>query len=244
VCSPATRTCERTEVDAALDASPDVAIDAPADAAIDASPDAPAPTAQLVQQNVGYAATGTSLSITLANLPAAGDVLVFIGGCPQAELDGVAGGGSASWTRGAFSPVNTNVDIWYGVSDGTSATVTASLATCQGPFWGAVTEWSGLTATPGDGGHALDGTTSPADPGPVTTTHAHDLLILGVTDMAPNTFGTPAPGTWMPLQNPNSMFVKQGSWYQIVSTAGAYDPQVPETAHDWDAALVALKIAP
>jgi hypothetical protein len=40
------------------------------------------------------------------------------------------------------------------------------------------------------------------------------------------------------------MFVKQGAWYQIVSAAGAYDPQVPETAHDWDAALIALKIAP
>jgi hypothetical protein len=240
VCSPATLTCERHAVDAGLDAAPDVAIDAPADAAIDA----PAPTARLVQQNVGYSATATSLSITLANLPAAGDALVFIGGCPQARLDSVTGAGIATWTRGAYSDVNANVDVWYGVADGTSATVTASLATCQGPFWGAVTEWSGLTASPGDGGHALDGTTSPADPGSVTTTHAHDLLIFGVADTAPTTFGTPAPGTWTALQNPNSNYVKQGSWYQIVSTAGAYDPQVPETAHDWDAAVIALKIAP
>ena len=161
-----------------------------------------------------------------------------------ARLDGVTGAGIATWTRGTYSDVNANVEIWYGVTDGTNATVTASLATCQGPFWGAVTEWSGLTAAPADGGHALDGTTSPADPGPVTTAHAHDLLIFGVADTAPNTFGTPAPGTWIPLQNPNSMFVKQGSWYQIVSTAGVYDPHVAETSHDWDAALVALKIIP
>jgi hypothetical protein len=244
VCSPATQTCERHAVDGGRDASPDVAIDAPADAPVDAPPDAPAPTAQLVQQNVGYQATAAQLSITLANLPASGDVLVFVGGCPQSRLDGVTGAGIATWTRGTYSDVNANVEIWYGVTDGTNATVTASLATCQGPFWGAVTEWSGLTAAPADGGHAFDGTTSPADPGPVTTTHAHDLLIFGVADTAPNTFGTPAPGTWIPLQNPNSMFVKQGSWYQIVSAAGAYDPHVPETSHDWDAALLALKIAP
>jgi hypothetical protein len=238
VCSPATQTCELEAIDAAVD-------DAPPDSPADATIDAPAPTAHLVQQNVGSSAlVASQLSIVLPNLPAAGNTLVFIGACPQAQLDGVAGGGIATWTRGAYSTVHGNIEIWYGVSDGTSATVTASLATCLGPFWGAVTEWSGLLASPADDASATDGVTSPADPGPVTTTHASDLLILGVTDNAPNTFGTPAPGTWTALDNPNSSFIKQASWYQIVSTPGDYDPRVPETSHTWDAALIALKISP
>jgi hypothetical protein len=235
VCSQATRTCELHELDASA---------GPHDAAADGAPDAAAPAAQLVQQNANYAALGTQVAVTLANLPTAGDVLVFVGGCPQNNLDSVTGGGVTTWTRGAFSRVNANVEIWYGNTDGTSATVTAKLSTCVGPFQGSVTEWNGLAAAPGDGGHAAAGTTSPADPGAVATTNARDLLILGVADNAPNTFGAPVPGAWTALQNPSGMYIAQGSWYQTVAAPGVYDPNVSETAHAWDAALVALKIAP
>jgi hypothetical protein len=240
VCSQATQTCELTAIDAPAapqDAAPDVAVDAP-------MIDAPLPTAQLVQQNVNYAALGQQVSVVLANLPQAGDVLVFVGGCPQNNLDSVSGGGVTTWTRGAFSRVNANVEIWYGVTDGTSATVTAKLSTCVGPIQGHASEWSGLTATPSDGGHATAGTTSPADPGAVTTTHARDLLIFGVADDAPNTFGNPAPGTWTALEAPSGMYIMQGEWFEVVPAAGTYDPHVSETAHSWDAALVALQIAP
>lgn len=240
VCSPASQTCELRANDAAVD---DGTADAEPDARIDAPIDAPPATAELVQQNVGYAATGNQLPILLANLPAAGNVLVFVGGCPSARLDSVAGGG-ATWVRGTYSDVHMNVEAWYGITDGTSATVTASLAGCSGPFWGAVTEWSGLAAAPGDIATSADGVMSPADPGPLTTTHASDLLIFAVTDPGPNLFGMPAPGTWTALQNPIGLFVKQASWYRIVSTTGTYDVQVSETAHQWDAVMIALKIAP
>lgn len=233
VCATATQTCELRDIDASVP---------PVDA-VDATPDA-ATMAELVQQKASYAAIAPQLSITLPSLPAAGDMLVFVGGCPQNNLESVTGGGITTWTRGAFSRVNANVEIWYGVTDGTSRTVLAKLMTCIGPFQGAVSEWSGLAVPPDDGAHAAAGTTSPADPGIVTTTNARDLLIFGVTDNAGSTFGMPAPGSWTALDNPSGMYITQGAWYQVTSAPGVYEPQVSETAHSWDAALVALKIAP
>lgn len=242
VCSPATRTCETTAVDAAT------SHDAPAtDAAPDAPPiDAPR-TAMLVQQATNHV-DGDAVTISLASAPTAGDVLLLVGadihrGLPS--VGGVTGGGVATWSRAAFSAVNTNVEIWWGVTDGSSTDVTIhGIAGDTSAKFGNVSEWSGLvTQAPVDGAHALDGISSPADPGAMTTANAHDLLVFGVGDGAPNTFGVPAPGTWTAL-TPISADISLAAWYRIQTVAGTVHPTVTETSGQWDAAVAAFTIAP
>ncbi|HEY6036841.1 MAG TPA: hypothetical protein VIV58_21330, partial [Kofleriaceae bacterium] len=240
VCSPASQTCERTAVDAHVDAIRDAAVtahDAP-DAPIDA-----ATTATLIQTATSYASPSTSLAVVLPNAPAAGHVLVLIAGNPHAPLASVTGGG-ATWTRVALSPTYNNVEIWLGVTDGSSSTVTATDPGSTASMSMLLTEWSGLaTANILDGSAAIDGATSPASAGSITTANAHDLLIFAISDDVPNTFGAPAPGSWSALPALDHA-VNQAAWYVVVASAGSFAPQVSETAHAWDAALVGLRIAP
>jgi hypothetical protein len=244
VCSPATHTCETTAIDAP------VSHDARAiDAALDSQrPPVDAPNqAMLVQQAANHADADT-LAITLAQAPAAGDMLVFVGGDVHAALDastGVAGGGVSTWKRATYSDVNTNIEIWYGVTSGGATTITATgVSGDMHPIFGIVSEWSGLLAlNPLDGVHATDGIVSPADPGAIVTANAHDLLIFGVGDASPNAFGAPSPGVWTAL-TPISADVSIAAWYRIQTTAGFVHPTVSETNGQWDAAVVALQVAP
>lgn len=234
VCSPATMTCELRAIDAAVDTRA-------VDSTVDTPPaDAPPSGPRVVQQGTNHASSAASLSVTLPNLPASGDVLVMIGGDPAAALTSVSGGG-ATWTPAARSTVNANVEIWVGVTDGTSAVVTITLTNSSSSMTIAVSEWAGLRAA-----NLIDvtstgnGVASPADPGPITTTSAKDLLIFAVGDGAPNTFGTPGPGTWAALDGVTGV-ITQGAWWRYVTATGAFEPTVSETANTWDAAAVALR---
>lgn len=241
VCSPATRTCERTAIDAPAADTP------PLDAAADARPiDAPS-TARLVQQSANHV-DGDAVTISLPSAPTSGNVLVLVGadihrGLPA--LGGVTGGGVTTWNRAAFSAVNTNVEIWWGVTDGSSPDVTIhGVAGDTSAKFGNVSEWTGLVAqAPLDGAHALDGLSSPADPGAITTANAHDLLVLGVGDGVPNTFGVPGPGAWTAL-TPISADISLAAWYRVQTVAGTVHPTVTETAGAWDAAVAGFQIAP
>ncbi len=243
VCSPATQTCERTAIDARV---ADGSVDAlRPDAALDAPPDAAAATATLIQQNTAYGAAPTaSLSVTLATTPTAGHVLVMVGATPQASLATVTGGGVTTWTQIAASTVNANIEVWYGVSDGSSSTVTIGLPGGTAPMGMAVTEWAGLATT-----NTLDvkvvanGLTSPANAGALTTTGAPRLLLFAVGNITPNTFGTPGPAMWNALMGPSGA-IQQRTWYRVTNITSVYVPSVSETGHAWDAALVALRIAP
>lgn len=243
VCSPATRTCERTAVDAPL---ADVrAIDAAPDSAVPI--DAPHVTGQLVQQAVNHADADT-LTITLPQAPAAGNVLVFIGGDVHSELDastGVAGGAVPVWRRATFSAINTNVEIWYGVTLGSTRDIVVhGVAGDTHPIFGSVSEWSGLaiSGTMLDGAHANDGLSSPADPGAITTTNSYDVAFFAVSDLTPNTFGTPTPGTWQPMTGIQAD-ISLGIWYRLVG-AMTLHPTVTETNNSRDAALAALRSPP
>lgn len=247
VCSPATMTCERHAIDAGEIDSPPAIDAAIADAPmLDAfAPDAAPAGAQLVQQKARDSATATSLSLTLDTPPTSGNMLVMMGAGPSAQLDGVSGGGVATWTRAAFSPVHTNMEIWFGVTDGSSSTVTISLAQSDASLSMLVSEWSGLATTLAlDGASANAGATSPASAGSITTTHAHDLLLFAVSDYTPNSFGTPSGFTALTPLAGNQTGVNQVGWYREVTTTGTYSASVTETRHEWDAVLVALKIAP
>ncbi len=109
-----------------------------------------------------------------------------------------------------------------------------------------VTEWSGLATTLTlDGVSNGAGMTSPAAPsGPIVTTHAHDLLLFAVADYLPNTFGTPSGFTALTAIPGTPTGVNQAAWYRVVTTTGTYTTSVSETGNEWNAVLVALKIAP
>jgi hypothetical protein len=197
----------------------------------------------LVAQSSNYATGPVTLSATVPGK--AGDLLVMTGAGVHSMLTSVGGGG-ATWTRAALSTNNENVEAWYGVADGSSGTVTISLTGNTKDIWMVVSEWSGIhTAAPLDIATATSGLASPATAS-LQTTNAHDLLILAITDATPNTFGTPAPGTWLGLTpiDDQTFADQQHEWYQVVTATGRFTPTVSDTANQWEAALVAFRAGP
>ena len=235
VCSPATHTCELRAIDAGTDGPRLV------DAQIDGSPDAYVPpTPVLVQQVANYANQAASLSATFATAPASGAVLIAIGGTPTAPLTSVTGGGVATWQLAKKSTVESNVEIWYGITDGSSSTVTVTLTGNNSPTWLHVSEWSELTGVV-DAATALDGSTSPVSAGTLTTT-TRDLLVFGFSQFTPTTIGNLSPASWTAMTPIDGNFVKQRQWYRIESVPGMYAPSVTVSNAGWDAALVAFRI--
>lgn len=215
-----------------------LAFDPASDASID-PPDARVPV--VVQRASTGLAVTTMLSVSLPAAPASGNLLVLVGSANIASLASVSGG-SAGWTRAAVSTTYPNIEIWYGAPDGSSTVITTASGTTGMTLW--VSEWSGLDPTsPLDAAIAMSGTTSPAVAGPITTTHAPDLLIFGVNDYLPNTFGAPVGGTWIALDTVMSNSVLS-IWYAITTASGEHDGEVSETNHQWDAAIAAFRNAP
>jgi len=222
----------------------------PGDGAMtDARPDAPTdaaePVAHLVQQAQGYIASGSPVSATFGAAPAADDVLILVGAAEHGGIATVTGGG-ATWSRAARSLQNSNIEIWYGASDGSSSTVTITFSgTNPYPMWLVITEWAGLATTSTlDAATASNGASSPASAGTIATSNAADLVVFGASDMAPNTWGAPGPGTWSGLPTVTSTVITQAAWYRFESATGSFAPQVGETAHAWDAAIAAFRTAP
>jgi len=197
----------------------------------------------LVQQATAYAASAPVLSVTLPQVPAAGDVLVMIGANPDSSLDSVTGAG-ATWQRAARSTANANVELWYGTTDGSNDTVTIALAGATAPMSLEVVEWLGL-APPGvlDSEVHLAGRTSPASAGTLSTA-APDLVMFAVGDGGPNTFGIPSPGAWIALASIDEPAHEQSVWFVAAQTPDTFSPAVTETANHWDAILVGLELAP
>lgn len=239
VCSPATQTCELHPSDGGT--TPDVS--SLIDARIDGPPDAYVPPSPIMRQQViNYANQTASLSATFSSAPTSGNVLVMIGGTPSAPLTSVSGGGVTTWQLAVSSTIQSNVEIWYGITDGSSATVTIALTNNNSPTWLSVSEWTNLTGVVDDTSKN-DSSMSPANAGPVTTT-TRDLLIFGVSQFVPTTIGSPSPGVWTALQPIDGAFVKQREWYRIEPTAGSYSASVSVSNNGWDAALAAFEIAP
>ncbi len=244
VCSPATQTCELDPVAVDARPAPDGMADAPIDArGLDAAP----ATAVLVQQITRHVEVGASLSATLPSVPVSGHVLMMFGGNPSGPLATVSGGGVAVWTKLASSTVHLNLEVYAGVTDGTSAVVTIDRPNANAPNTMWVGEWSGLATLPivGDGTAIADGVVSPAITAGVTTSPAgRDLVLFGVADGAGNTFGTPTPGAWIATTPIKGFSTHQSVWYRIEDANTTLDPSVTETSNQWDAALLALRIAP
>lgn len=177
------------------------------------------------------------LVATLPAMPVAGHLLVAIGADEHGALSTVSGGGVGTWTLATRSIHNTNIEVWYGVTDGTSASVAMAFPMDDLPMWMVVGEWSGAAAF--DGAMSTDGTTSPATAGSLAV-HERDLVIFGVGDQLPNTYGT-LDGGWTALMPAKSNHTDQRVWFTVAAATGTIAPSVTETAHQWDAAIAAFR---
>jgi hypothetical protein len=226
-------TAERapSQIDAPLDSAPDI--------------DAAAIVPLLVQEQTQFATTGAQLTVTFGNTPAAGNTLVMIGAANSGSLTAVTGGGVATWTRAASAASNANIEVWFGVTDGSQGVISISRTGNPLAIWLSVTEWSGLaTSTSLDTAVAASGTSTTASAGTITTTNPRDLVIFAVADENAGAFGNPTQGPWSPFAVLSGNSIRQTAWHRVVSATGSYTPEVPTSGADWDAALVALRIAP
>lgn len=233
-CSPATNTCEVRAIDAGADSS-----EPPLDVAIDA-----AAMPMIVQQATNHGDSVATLSATLPATPVAGHILIMIGANLSGSLVSVSGG-AATWTKAASSLVNSNVEIWFGLSSGMGAVVTIARPQTPASMWISVSEWDGLATTNSlDAAHAAYGTANPVTAGSIATTNAHDLLVFAATTALPSTHGAPTPGSWTAMQGVSSATHTQSAWYRVVTTAGPQAPQVVQSGTaGWEAAIAAFRIA-
>lgn len=198
-------------------------------------------TPRLVQETVDSKGAVTTLSVTLPAAPTIGNMLIFVGGSNIAALATITGG-STAWTRAIKSNINPNIEIWFGVADG-SSTITIDASVLTG-MTTSVSEWSGLpTSGPLDTARAMAGTSSPASTGMLTTTNANDLLISGVADYLPTAIGDPTTSGWTKLNTVSSNSI-QTVWYQTTTAIGTYDATLASASNRWDAAIAAFRISP
>jgi hypothetical protein len=217
-----TGTCERTDLDAG----------------IQIRPDAPTTLPYLAQHAGNQAVAIDTLTVTLSAPPKPGRLLVMIGGDPASPLQAVTGGGVPTWAIATRSIVNANVEVWYGITDGSSAKVDITLVGSGAVKTAVVTEWgnaNGLVGASSD-----DGSTSPATTAPIATTTPDTLAVFAVANFVPNTFGTPGPNAWIQIPFATPMH-SQSQWYRIVPTPTSVKPEVPITGNTWDAAVVAFR---
>lgn len=213
------------------------------DARVDSSVIVDAANAPALQQQItNYVALGAQLSAALPATPVAGDLLVMIGATPSGALTAVTGA-AAAWTLATSSTTNANIEVWYAIADGSSPTVTIARTNNASDMFMSVSEWSGITKPIVlDGATSTSGIASPASAGSITTT-GPTLVMFGVADGSPNTFGAPTPGTWTLMTGIAGADV-QNEWYRVATMAGTFAPTVTDTAHTWDAAIVAFRYTP
>ena len=194
----------------------------------------------MLVQEVSSSAQSQFIQVSLAKMPAGSDMLIAIGGSENGVKD-IYGAG-AVWKLAASSIVSPTIQIWYGVTDGSSKSVT--LDGNGGKIWVEVSEWRGLaplnTFDAGSGSGAIVGVGAGDVNLAVTTQSAPDLLVFGIACYG--TIGTP-PAAWTALDGVTASFVTQDAWYQLQPAAGL---QTAGTTYDgdYDAALAAFRTMP
>lgn len=194
-------------------------------------------------QHATHAVLGTSTdSCTLTAPATAGHTLVFIGEGVISSLETVVGAG-VTWQRAARATTNSNVEIWYGKTTGSGTTITYT-APAASPMICWVGEFTGLNGSM-DAMAASSGDQSPAFPGPLVTTNARDLLVVGYSSFGQPNWGVPTEGPWTSLGEVAHIANSQVAFIQPVFSPGTWNPSIMESASDprWDAAAVALEMS-
>lgn len=211
---------------------------------VDLGTDAPPPTTMLVQQQIASDADAASVTATLGRRPTSGNVLIAVGASDRFLLATPVGGGVVSWTLATGSNSYANVELWYGVTDGTDAAVTVSCLcgdTGNMRLW--VGEWAGLaTDNLLEAAVSMDGSSRPgsATVPALTTVDSDDLLIFAVSVFGSITSEASGGGTWTRLDSVPVSPAVQSEWYQLVKARGSYTPTAGVNG-DWDALLVAFR---
>lgn len=209
-------------------------------------PDAARPTTALVQQQTASSLSALRIDATLPALPENGHMLVVIGATDRSNLATPTGGGVGTWMRATFSVIQSNIEIWYGVTDGSSATVTIACACADaGNMRLLVTEWSGIIAkNTVENSAGTSGTVSnPAATLMLSTLDSRDLLVFGVSLYGSIGSTATGDGTWSALDSVSVGSAMQSGWYQLVDQPGSYSATVPVTA-SWDAVIAAFRTQP
>lgn len=197
--------------------------------------------AQQATAAIDQANLSASLSATLPAPPRAGSLLVMTGALQSQALTSVTGAGT-TWKLAIYSDTYANVEVWYGITDGTDATVTIG-GTIPSDLWISLAEWRGVTDVVDASARAW-GLASPATAGPITCGDAGDLVIFAAADNLPNTFGTPTGASWTALDPEMTSQHVQQPWYTQGAPLETLAPSVTETNGRWGVALVAFRLAP
>lgn len=202
--------------------------------------DSPPPDRAVLVQQVTSVGLGTSLSATLPAPPLDGSVLVMIGAIQSGALTSTVGG--ATWQLAVRETTNANVEVWYGIPDRTDTAVTIA-GTVSSDMWMSLQEWRGVdTTAPLDASSAMFGSTSPATAGTIECGAAGDLVVFAVSNMLPNTFGTPTGADWIALEPPTSATYVEQPWYTLGEPGARFAPTVTETGGNWGAAIAAFRL--
>jgi hypothetical protein len=193
---------------------------------------------RLVQEMTSFNEGATSLSVSLPALPESQHLLLLIGGAEGGVLSPTGGG--VTWQTAAFSSTSSGLTIWFGITDGSSATVTLP-TTNTSPIdrtWLDLSEWSGLaTANELDGHDSAGSNAAAAVDLKLATAAAPDLLVFAVVTY------TPSPGldaSWTSDTAIGTGSVAQAMWHKVVTTAGMQEVQTA-TAGQYDAGFAAFR---
>jgi hypothetical protein len=195
----------------------------------------------LVQQTTNET-NGTGLDVALPASPANGNVLVLVGGA-ECGLTGVSGGGVASWQQAAYSGDSPTDAIYFGVTDGSPASVHLT-PQCSAKTWGLLTEWRGLATMNTLDDHNNFGMAGTNNSGTldiaVDPTAAPDLLVFGIA-----CYGATgdAASPWVELDEVTaSATITQRAWYQLAPSPGQYHAVVTYS-NEYDSTIVAFRAA-
>ncbi len=201
---------------------------------------------QVLQTAKNSNGNASSISASFAAAPAAGHVVVLVGGESNSSDTKISGLGSA-WTRAAGSWQHVNLELWYAVATGTGTQVTLTSTDGANPIYILISEWSGLLASdPLDVAGAASGPASgsaastDARGGPIQTTTG-DAIVLAVASDAGSGIATPSGE--VEVDQRITSFGVIGDWYEMGTTPGSYNPGMSSPG-SWDAAVVAFKLEP
>ena len=218
----------------------------------------------LVQFNHGFSLTSAADKVPLTvrlDLPAhPGNLLILTGADTSGELAMPSAKGTGPWTRPAGTDTYNNSEIWYATINTSEfdGKVTIRAADSSGSDSSAMPalrmilmEWHGLSGDqdPTDGKVARSGLSQAPGPGAITTKNSVDLVLLDVAvDTSDFATSPDGPSDWLLVDTIIAgTNATERAWYRFTSTPGTFDPTVSITAagsHQWDASLVAFKVAP